>query len=73
MFCKVMRFGVFGVTTVYNFCSDGLSNIGARSVQLVTAIDPILTFIARTQYFSKSTFNDSDCSENLEDLSEKKL
>jgi hypothetical protein len=73
MLCKVMRCGVFGVTTVYNFCSDGLSNNGARDVQLVTELDPIRTFRVRTQYFPKCTFSDSDCSENLEDLSEKKL
>ena len=60
-----MRCGVFGVTTVCYFCSDGLSNGGARNVKFVTEIDPILTFIGRTQHFPKSTFIDSGCSENF--------
>jgi hypothetical protein len=40
-------------------------------VKFVTDIDPIPILTVRTQYFPKSAFTDSGCSENFEDLSEK--
>jgi len=60
-----MRCGVFGVTTVNNFCSDGLLYDGARNVKFVTEIDPVPILIVHKQYFPKSTFTDNGCSEKL--------
>ena len=72
-FLNAKRCRVFVVTTVNNFCSDGLSNDGARNVKFVTEMDPVPIFIVQTQYFPKSTFTDSGCSEKFEGLSEKYL
>jgi hypothetical protein len=68
-----MSCGVFGVTTVYSFCSDGLSNDGAKNVKFFTEKDHIPILAVLTKKFPKSTFTDSGCNENFEDLSEKKF
>ena len=68
-----MRCDIFVVTSVNNFCSDGVWNDGARNVKFVTEINPVPILIVRSQYFPKSTVTESDCSEKFEDLAEKNL